>query len=206
MRNIYSYYQSVFSRSRGWIRVVGIFAVVSIAAGFLSAVLFPERFSEFVSAFGERLDEALNYVEPAPTWQFSFELFRQNFTATLLDLLGGVVLGIIPVVSIVINFFALGFLGAPFVYPDVFGGESLSLWVFIVAIAPHGIFELPAIILSSAMGLRFGWEWLLPRSRGRRKATFKQAFLDVLGMIPLTAVLLVAAALLEAFVTSRLVS
>lgn len=72
---------------------------------------------------------------------------------------------------------------------------------FVVLVAPHGIIELPALILSGGVGLhlgRVGWSGI----RGRRSADeiageLERAYYIVLGLAPL----FVIAAFIEAFLT-----
>ena len=137
-------------------------------------------------------------------FDFAVALFRQNILATLYDLFLGVFFGIVPVISISVNFFALGFLAGPVASTDP-AYAHLTLPIFALAIAPHGIFEIPAILLAAAFGFRLGWAWLLPEALGKRWMAFKNSFFDVLRILPLVFVLLVIAAVVEAFVTGRLI-
>jgi len=202
---IFFIYKELFKRNRWWIFFIVGLAAIWVAAGYFTAITFPDSVPAFVEFFGQTLDEALGGVEPAPTWEFALALLLQNGTAAGLDLLLGIVFGIVPLLSVVINFFALGFLAGPVfnANPDI---TTISPGLFIAAIAPHGIFELPALLFAAAFGFRIGWDWLLPASSGRRKQTLKESFRDVLIALPFIAVLLVIAALIEAFVTFNLVN
>jgi stage II sporulation protein M len=159
-----------------------------------------------VRRLGEIFRNLLGDIEHRSQWSVAMALFRQNVTSSLLVLFLGVLLGLVPIVSIVVNFFALGFLAAPGFAPALFPGYPGSIGVFILAVAPHGIFELPALLLASAFGLRLGWLWLLPQASRRRGAVLKASLLDAALIAPVVVILLAIAALIEAFVTSRLLS
>ena len=71
-----------------------------------------------------------------------------NIQSSFLGVLYGVVFGIFPVVSAMVNGYLLGFVAAKSV--EVEG--VFILW----RLFPHGIFELPALFLSLGLGLKLG--------------------------------------------------
>ncbi|MDR3206724.1 MAG: stage II sporulation protein M [Oscillospiraceae bacterium] len=76
-------------------------------------------------------------------------------------------------------------------------GNGLTFWSLIL---PHGVWELFAICLSAAAGLRLGFALLRPGSRSRKDA-LTAAGKAALPMMGLVAVLLVLAGLVEGFFT-----
>jgi len=73
-------------------------------------------------------------------------------------------------------------------------------------IAPHGILEVPAILLSAALGLRTGFRLLFPRGKSRLKAV-SEAFREasafyVLFVFPL----IIVAAFVEVLVSKRIIA
>jgi uncharacterized membrane protein SpoIIM required for sporulation len=76
--------------------------------------------------------------------------------------------------------------------------------IFFGLIAPHGLLELSAFLLSFAVGLRIGWSWISPkpgRSRGQSLAEAGRAGVVVaLGLVLVLAV----AGCIEGFVTPNL--
>jgi uncharacterized membrane protein SpoIIM required for sporulation len=76
-------------------------------------------------------------------------------------------------------------------------GMSLALWSFV---APHGVLELPAIVIAGGAGLRLAQGLLFPGVLPRRQSVAvagAQAIKLVLGCIPI----LVVAGIIEAFVS-----
>jgi uncharacterized membrane protein SpoIIM required for sporulation len=86
-------------------------------------------------------------------------------------------------------------------------GAGISPWLFMLAfVVPHGILEVPAIILAGAAILRLGGTLAAP-SPGK---TIGEAWLQALGdwtkvIVGLVLPLLLGAALLEVFVTPKLI-
>lgn len=92
---------------------------------------------------------------------FFFILF-QNVMATILILVSGVLLGIIPILSIGSNGFFLGVLYCQ--AAEVAGYTKAGLNVL-----PHGVFEIPALLISASYGLWLGG-MAVRRMRGRESS------------------------------------
>jgi stage II sporulation protein M len=75
-------------------------------------------------------------------------LFFNNLKASFSGMILGVFVGVLPLVYLFSNGFVLGF-ASKF---SVLEGGAISL----LRLLPHGIFELPAIILSLGLGLKIG--------------------------------------------------
>ena len=109
----------------------------------------------------------------------------------------GILLGLPPVLFIGVNGFILGGLGSAL--------ESVKGWTYVMAsFMPHGVIEIPVILLAAALGLTVGMEsfkWLL-----RRESRVKSQLSDCL-KVYLRWVLpgLAVAAIIEAFVTPLLI-
>ncbi len=73
------------------------------------------------------------------------EIFLNNLTAAVLLFLGGAVLGVVTGYVLLTNGFVIGLVMG---YMTNLKGITLSL----VSIVPHGIFELSALFIASAMG------------------------------------------------------
>ncbi len=198
-------YREMLRRLRPWMTGVLVLAGVWAIAGAVFILSYPQIFPILLESIQKMFDQLIGPLDQQTDRQIAAALLRQNSQAAAYGLFGGILLGIFPAISIAFNFFLLGFLAGPFFNPDAFGLAGVSAVAFILAVAPHGIFELPALWLAAAGGLQLGWRWLLPGSAGGRWEVFKRSFYDALLIAPLVGLLLVIAAFVEAFVTSRLV-
>jgi stage II sporulation protein M len=105
----------------------------------------------------------------------------------------GILLGLPPLLFIGLNGFILGGLGSAL--------ESVNGWRYVIAgFVPHGVIEIPVILLATALGLTLGMEslkWLV-----RRESRVKLQLSDCL-KVYLRLILpgLAVAAIIEVFVT-----
>ncbi len=128
-------------------------------------------------------------------------IWWQNVRAMLLSIVLGVfsfgVLGVMPAMA---TFGILGFL------LNVISQNGISIWVYIIGfILPHGIFEIPAVIIAGAAVLQMGAILATP-TPGR---TIGEVWLETLAdwckvMAGAVIPLLLVAAAVEAWVTPRI--
>ncbi len=81
-------------------------------------------------------------------WQMIVFILNNNLKSSFFGMLLGIFLGISPIFVSIVNGYILGFIAEKSV-----GIEGFSvLW----RLLPHGIFELPAVLLSLALGTKLG--------------------------------------------------
>lgn len=117
--------------------------------------------SEFFSNALNELQEFSDYLKnfsSCPPWALFFifftVIFLNNSFKCFLNILLGPAFGIFPLFSTFINGGLLGFLARE---------EGIVVFLYVL---PHGIFEIPAFLLSAAIGLRLSL-FLLLRLRAR---------------------------------------
>ena len=128
-------------------------------------------------------------------------LFWHNLRAELVILALGIFsFGVLSIVGFIGNFALIGgVLGA---LPSL----GLSPWlVFVSGILPHGIVELPSVILVSAAALHMGLRLVTPDDGRSIGETMIMTFADVLKVLVAVCIpLLILAALIEANITPRI--
>ncbi len=123
------------------------------------------------------------------------DIFLNNWLVSIATALSGLGFGAPSFVTIMFNGFILGVLLAPQLSP--------SLTMFLAAILPHGIIEIPAFVLSGSVGIRLGYAaWKARFRRGPENheylsKTLRLAVYVVVGLAPLFFV----AGLIEADIT-----
>jgi uncharacterized membrane protein SpoIIM required for sporulation len=123
----------------------------------------------------------------------SSRIMTNNMTVALILFAMGVTGGIGTFYMLVLNGLLLGVIGAACAQSHM----SLSLWSFV---APHGVLELPALVIAGGAGLRLAQGMLFPGVRPRRQAVAlagTEAVQLMLGCLPI----LVVAGVIEAFVS-----
>jgi stage II sporulation protein M len=131
--------------------------------------------------------------------QLAAAIFLNNALKAFMVIIGGLALGTIPVIFLLVNGAALGFVLAH-------AALGRGLGAALVAILPHGIFEITAILLATSSGL-----WLARavanKIFGNREASVSMEFARALKLFLRVVVPLLAfAAIVEAFVTAALVA
>jgi len=131
-----------------------------------------------------------------------------NLRASLLVMGLGVIAGIMPVFALVSNGLVVGYVLARL------SADGGNVWLLVVkGLLPHAVFELTAVFLASAFGIRFGMtliKGIIGSVSGTAKTDPWQPFVrTATGAVPAVIVviaLLVFAAVVESTFTSWLVS
>jgi uncharacterized membrane protein SpoIIM required for sporulation len=123
----------------------------------------------------------------------SSQIMTNNMSVALTAFAAGITAGAGTIYMIAFNGFLLGVIGMT----CALAGMSVPFWSFV---APHGVLELPAIIIAGGAGLRLAQGLLFPAMLPRRQAVARaggDAVKLVLGCMPV----LVVAGMIESFVS-----
>ena len=134
-----------------------------------------------------------------PKLGLAVAIFLNNTIKALLVIVSGPVLGLFPVIFLLANGAALGFVLSVSI-------RSRGVLTALLAILPHGIFELPAILLATSMGLLLGGSGMKKLFRLGETSIRSELALALKFFVRIVVPLLVIAALVEAFLTSVLVT
>ncbi len=183
-----------FCELKPYILFAGAIFTAAVFVGYFTAQNFPGEVARIL----EEIKKELGPLGDATSFELFLIIFEQNVFALLLSITLGIFLGIIPCFSVFTNGLILGIIAFEML-------SEYSREILLVGILPHGIIEIPVLIISSAIGIRIGKTvlWKIFKRRGSVKKEFKQAlkfFFYVL--LPL----LFLAALIEAFITAALLS
>jgi len=161
-----------------WFVVVLFFLVAII--GFISPVFFVEEIKVL-------LEKLVLEFEGLGVFATIWKIFFNNFKAGFFSMVAGVFLGLFPLGAAVMNGYVIGFVA----HYSVAKKGVFVLW----RILPHGIFELPAILVSMGLGVWLGVSIL---KRGASWSGFKKRFIDALRVFVFVVLpLLVVAGVIE---------
>jgi len=137
-------YREVFSfmkESKNYFWTIIILLVISSLVGFFFPIFFIEQIKQIILSLVERTAglSGINLI---------WFIFSNNLGTSFFGMLLGVFFGIFPIVVIIFNGYVLGFVARLAVEQE----GVLILW----RLLPHGIFEIPAVIISLGVGLRLG--------------------------------------------------
>ena len=116
------------------------------AGGFLLSIYDPTFGESLLKIFQDMIaNEIIGDTPPI----MALTLFLNNLEACLVIFVGGALFGIIPVAILFFNGVVIGAI------LEIARKEAGDL-VLLASIVPHGIFEIPAVIVSGALGLMLG--------------------------------------------------
>ncbi|MGG4049860.1 stage II sporulation protein M [Paenibacillus favisporus] len=194
---------STFIRDLMSIKKTLLFAVLLFAAGVAAGWISTGALAELVNQQLSGLREVSGNLQNSehPQWSFFGFIFLNNSIKGVLIIYLGLLAGILPVLFLLVNGMVIGYL----VHSLSAQGESLADLV-IRGLLPHGIIEIPAIIIACAYGIRMG-SWVISGINPRRRAWGREGE-GVLRKSVTAAfwvvILLFAAAIIESTVTYAL--
>lgn len=159
--------------------VIGLF-LFSLILGYL---YHPEEISSVIL---EYIDKILKDTQGMDSSQMILFIFLNNLRVGFAGIIYGFLLGILPVLFTLANGYVVGFVS----YLAVSSSGTGSL----LNLLPHGIFELPAIFISFAMGIKFGTFVFYKEKMNKFVSFFKESLrVFIFVVIPL----LIIAAIIE---------
>ena len=168
-------------------------AISLFAIGLIFGLYPPAFLADLISESLVALEELGTTLEPSTLTMLVAIIFK-NSLAILVSFAFSPLLCIIPIMTLVLNGSIISFVSA-----GVVGEKSLGF--LLAGVLPHGIIELPALIIGLAASLSFGtmvvWSLFSKEKRSILVPTFKRDLKYLL----IALALLVPAAIIETFVT-----
>jgi stage II sporulation protein M len=177
-------------------------SLVFVAGLFLGSVN-ADRYEDFIHSQLKGIEGIAAFIqgkEHQQLWLF-WLIFWNNISKTIMFLYLGLFFGLLPLTILLINGMVLGF-----VCSERWGADS---WLLIAkGILPHGIIEIPAVIIASAYGIRLGLlvlkgllSILIPPGRQPVRAEITRVLKLTLPLTVMLSVALLIAAGIESTVT-----
>ncbi len=135
---------SYLKKSKDFILIIVSLFILFSFIGFFVPV--PEGLTQQLM---EYLREILSKAEGLNFLELFWFIFFNNFKVSFTGMMAGVLLGIFPILQAVANGYVLGFVS----FTSVKIQGIFSLW----KILPHGVFELPAVLIALGLGMRLGF-------------------------------------------------
>ena len=181
MKNYYKLCWKYLKESRNYIYFIAIFFLISTTLGLAYPVLFTEIIKNLI-------EDIVSKTDGMGFFQLFWFILQNNVTTAFTGVIFGVFLGVLPLMFCFFNGYVLGFV--------MNGSSSLGVLGVLARLLPHGIFELPAFVVSLGIGLRIGLIYFEKRKKKEKLGkkvidNFKNALITFLiVVIPL---LLIAA-------------
>jgi stage II sporulation protein M len=176
-----------------------IASLIFFGVGFVLGLMIVHRFPQMADSFESSLTGFVKIFRGLPKFRLFVAIFVNNSVKTLLAILLGLFFALIPAFFLIVNGAALGAVMS-------LSTQARGLRESLLSVLPHGIPELSAVFLGTAIGIMLGVSVLrkITGKHAEKIATeLGQAFKFFYSVI---VPLLVFAAGVEAFVTTALIT
>lgn len=181
-------------KSRLFLALLGIF-LIGVAVGIIFTLVNPQfvenLFANLKQVFGQKFGTGA-----FDSFKMFWVVFLNNSRVAVLATFGGILFGIVPIGILFFNGFIVG------IVVEYHYLQGMSMSRIILSIVPHGIVEIPAFALASLGGIE--WYMEIIKGEGGIGERFKAGFRKAMRMLAFSIVLLLIAALIEAFITPKL--
>lgn len=126
--------------------ISALILITGFGIGFVLSAAEPEFGEGLIKLFEDMIAGQIMNEDPP---MLALQLFLNNLEACIVIFIGGAFMGIISVMILGFNGIIIG------AVLEIVRKESSDI-VLLASIVPHGIFELPAVIASGALGLMLG--------------------------------------------------
>jgi stage II sporulation protein M len=199
LKNIYQQQWQLFKQSY-WKTFVSLFLLFIIAAFVSYNYMLNNQalMNEFMLQIMQMFEETELLKPGTSSPELALGLFINNTRASLLIALTGFIPIFLPALSIL--FFNGAIMGVLFAFMSTHGVEVSIFSMLMTGIVPHGVFEIPAVVLSGAIA--FYLSLGIFRKLNDRQYSFKTCVLNAGKTFLFVVVpLLIIAAIVEAFIT-----
>ncbi len=167
--------------------------VMSVLSGYFLGTFLNDTAENFVNQTFQQFE----FAKDLEHYELFLFIFSNNALKSFASMILGISFGIVPVLFVVLNGLIIGVVVAVV-------GAKMGLFLTVALLIPHGILEIPAILISSSYGLNLGME-TFRKFRGG-DVDLNRCLLENLkkfAKIPLP--MLLIAALIETYITPLVV-
>jgi len=176
---------------------LGLFLLGSISGFYIFKVLLNNN-PQVIDSFLKEFQDMFGPLKEITSLELFVTIFYINTRTSFLIMMLGVFVGFFPFLSLWGNGTVVGLLYGKFIAE---GGNSL---VFLMGILPHGVIEIPAILIAASQGFRLGKEIISPPPGKSRSESLRVNIRKGLKLFALIIPLLLIAALIEVYISAYL--
>ncbi|MFC1933936.1 stage II sporulation protein M [Chloroflexota bacterium] len=173
-----------------WILIAVFLFGIGLVLGLATPISIADLAAEDIAAL-EQLSDLLATLPKSSIFVF---IFLKNVSALLISFVLSPIFYLAPVTALTFNGWLIGFLSAAVV-------QEKSLGYLLAGLLPHGIFELPALILGEAVALSFGTTVILALFKQERRNLLLADLKRNLRYLTIALILFLPAAIIETYVT-----
>lgn len=170
----------------------GLF-VIGLGAGLVISATMPPGIVSLLHGELAALGELATFFTPFQATTAVF-IFLKNASTLLLSFILSPVLCLLPILALAFNGLLLSFV-------SVILAQENSLGFLLSGVLPHGIFEIPALIIGEAAALSFGTMAITALISRKKRDQLLPSLKQNTRYLAIALALLVPAAIIETFVT-----
>ncbi|KYC52238.1 MAG: hypothetical protein AMQ22_00915 [Candidatus Methanofastidiosum methylothiophilum] len=176
---------------------LGLFLLGSISGFYIFKILLNNN-PEVIDTFLKEFQDMFGPLKEMTSLELFYTIFFVNTRTSFLIMMLGVFLGLFPFMSLWGNGTVLGLIYGKFIAE---GGNPI---VFLMGILPHGVIEIPAILIAASQGFRIGKEIISPPFGKSRSESLRVNIRMGLKLFALIIPLLLVAAFIEVYISAYL--
>jgi stage II sporulation protein M len=177
---------------KGWVLVAAFLLGLGITFGLATPAGISDILAEDLAA----LEQLARLLSPYSIFTAMF-IFIKNASALVISFIFSPILCLAPVLSLTVNGWLIGFVSSVAV-------SQKSLGFLLTGLLPHGIFEIPALILGEAAALSFGAMTIISLFKKEKRQQLLPVLKQNSKYLIIALALLVPAAIIETYVTPLL--
>lgn len=146
--------KKTFSEIKIHIIVALLIFIFFIGLGYISILVFPSELTTPIEkALNNLIRDLIEKTEGLSAQELISFIFWNNSKSAFFGLIFGIFLAIVPIMILTVNGFLLGYV----IYKTTLIKGTTIIW----RLFPHGIFEIPAIIIATALGIKIGVDLMI---------------------------------------------
>ena len=173
-----------------WLFVAIFLFGIGLTWGLTTPIDTTSLLPEDIAAFEELAD----FLMSLPQSSVFILIFIKNVSAVLISFVLSPVFCLMPVIAFIVNGGLLCLVSTAVI-------QEKSLGYLLAGLLPHGIFELPALIMGEAAALSFGTAVILALFKKERRKLLLPNLRQNLRYLTVALILLLPAAIIETYIT-----
>ena len=185
-------------RYRYWLLISASLFIIGMAGGIVVFLTTPPGLTDFLSGELSALEKLSGMLAPFQVGTILF-IFFKNTAVLLLSFALSPIFFLFPVLVLTLNGLLLSFVAI------LLAGEKSAGYV-LAGILPHGIIEIPAIIIGEAAALSFGLIIIMGIFNSQSRVNMMTGIKRNLKILGIAVALLFPAAIIETYITPLLIT
>ena len=177
-----------------WLFIAVLLFGIGFGSGLVLALTTPTSITSLLAEDVAALEQLADLLAALPQSSVFALIFIKNASAILISFALSPIFCLVPVIALFINGGLLGWVSALVI-------QEKSLGYLLAGLLPHGIFELPALIMGEAVAFSFGTAVILALAKKERRNLLLPNLRQNLRYLTIAIILLLPAAIIETYLT-----